>query len=153
MVVHELAHQWFGDSVSVHEWRDIWLNEGFATYAEWLWTGDHGGRSPQQAFDTAYATSPQIMWQTPPGNPPTNDLFSDHTGNSVYTRGAMTLQALRVAVGDDTFFRILRTWAQQRAGNTGTTDQFIALAEQLSGKSLHPLFGTWLYGTTRPDRP
>jgi aminopeptidase N len=90
VVVHEEAHQWFGDSVSLHDWRDVWLNEGFATYAEWLWTADHGGPSTQQAFDTAYSTSPQIMWQTPPGNPPTDDLFSDHTGGTVYTRGAMT---------------------------------------------------------------
>jgi aminopeptidase N len=153
VVAHELAHQWYGDSVSVHDWREIWLNEGFATYAEWLWSAGHGGPTEQQTFDAAYANSPQIMWQTPPGNPPVDDLFSERTGNSVYTRGAMTLQALRVTVGDAAFFRILREWAADRAGSTGTTEQFIALADRIAGKDLHPLFGAWLYGTSRPPPP
>ncbi len=153
VVAHELAHQWFGDSVSVHDWQQIWLNEGFATYAEWLWSAAHGGLTEQQIFDKLYAGSAKIMWQTPPGDPPTTDLFSEKTGGSVYTRGAMTLQALRIAVGDSTFFRILRTWAQQRAGSTGTTAQFVALADQLSGKQLDPLFAAWLFGTVRPPKP
>jgi aminopeptidase N len=153
VIAHELAHQWFGDSVSLHDWRDIWLNEGFATYAEWLWAADHNGPSPQQQFLTDYANSPQIMWATPPGMPPTNDLFSEHTGDSVYTRGAMTLQALRRSVGDTAFFQIVQAWAKQRAGSTGTTDEFIALAEQISGKNLDSLFAAWLFGTTRPAMP
>jgi aminopeptidase N len=151
VIAHEEAHQWFGDSVSLYNWRDIWLNEGFATYAEWLWAADHGGPTVQAQFQSAYNTSPQIMWRSPPGDPPTNDLFSEKDGDSVYTRGAMTLQALRNTVGDTAFFQILQTWAKQRAGSTGTTDEFISLAEHISGKPLQALFAAWLYGNSRPS--
>ncbi len=152
VIAHELAHQWYGDSVSVQRWQDVWLNEGFATYAEWLWAADHGGPTAQQQFDQDYAQSADIMWRTPPGDPPIDDLFSERTGNSVYTRGAMTLHELRLAVGDPAFFQILRTWASQRANSTGTTQQFIDLAEQISGRNLDSLFAAWLDGTSRPPR-
>jgi aminopeptidase N len=153
VVVHELAHQWFGDSVSVRSWSEVWLNEGFATYAQWLWTADHGGDSVQATFDDLYNASPPALWTTPPGDPPRDDLFTDNHGDSVYTRGAMTLQALRVTVGDDVFFRIVRAWAGQQAGGSASTAQFIALADQVSGRHLDQLFADWLYGTVRPGRP
>ena len=153
VVAHELAHQWYGDNISVANWQDIWLNEGFATYAEWLWTAGHGGPTEQQIFDQLYDSSPTVMWRTPPGNPPTDDLFSEKTGGSVYTRGGMTLHALRVTVGDAAFFQILRTWTAQRGGGNGTTQEFVDLAKQISGKNLDPLFNAWLYGTARPEKP
>jgi aminopeptidase N len=149
VVAHELAHQWFGDSVSVRYWRDIWLNEGFATYAEWLWGEHTGGRSVQQAFEQEYAALPPEAWQVAPANPGRAKLFS----RSVYRRGAMTLQALRIAVGDDAFFRILRTWAAEKRNGNATTAEFMTLAERISGRQLRGLFAAWLYATKRPPRP
>ncbi|MEN3609055.1 M1 family aminopeptidase [Plantactinospora sp. ZYX-F-223] len=151
VVVHELAHQWFGDALTVRQWRDIWLNEGFATYAEWLWEEHDGGSTPQETFDYYYREFPaeSPSWQLKIGDPGAAELLSP----VVYSRGAMTLQALRVTVGDAAFFDILRTWTASRAGGTVSTDEFIALAEQISGKSLDEFFAAWLYSTTKPAAP
>jgi aminopeptidase N len=149
-VVHELTHQWYGDSVSVHHWADIWLNEGFASYAEWLWSEHEGLGTAQQIFDRMYATpATSALWGTKVADPGPPNLFV----GAVYTRGAMTLHALRRAVGDPVFFRILRSWAQLHRGGNGSTEQFIALAERLSGRDLGPLFTSWLYTATKPARP
>ncbi|WP_433467234.1 M1 family metallopeptidase [Spirillospora sp. CA-128828] len=148
-VVHELAHQWFGDSVGLTRWQDIWLNEGFATYAEWLWRERTGRDSAGRIFKryrAQPASSP--IFSPPPGAPGAGKLF----GYSVYVRGAMCLQALRDRVGDRAFFTILRTWAAEHRHATATTPQFIALAERVSGKRLTGLFQTWLYSRTKPRR-
>src|SRR5205085_2607801 len=104
--VHELAHQWFGDSVAVQEWNDIWLNEGFASYAEWLWSEKQGEGTTQEIFDFLYnnvysASDP--FWQVRIGDPGAASIFD----NAVYDRGAMTLHQLRRTVGDAKFFSIL----------------------------------------------
>ncbi|MEV6845743.1 M1 family metallopeptidase [Actinoplanes sp. NPDC051411] len=150
VVVHELTHQWYGDSVSVEHWQDIWLNEGFATYAEWLWSGHEGLGTPQEIFDQLYATpATSKLWATKVADPGPPNLFV----GAVYDRGAMTLQALRVAVGDRSFFRILRSWAQLHRSGNGSTGQFIALAEHISGHDLGALFTVWLYTPSKPAHP
>ncbi len=149
VVAHELAHQWYGDSVSVRRWQDVWLNEGFASYAEWLWAEHQGERSVRQAFEDEYRRAGDEIWQVAPGDPGVAKLF----GSSVYKRGAMTLQALRLAVGDDTFFRILRTWAVEKRDGNATTAEFIAFCEHASGKDLGPLFDAWLFQRSRPALP
>nr|WP_203614500.1 M1 family metallopeptidase [Streptomyces sp. SID13726] len=150
-LVHESAHQWFGDSVSLTSWKDIWLNEGFATYAEWLYAEQHGGDSAQKAFDDLYARpASDGLWEFPPGDPGSGaNIF----GTPVYARGAMTLQVLRTTVGDRAFLRILRAWAAGHRDGHGTTAQFERLAEQVSGKKLDDLFRTWLYTPGKPNRP
>ncbi|MEU1184630.1 M1 family metallopeptidase [Streptomyces sp. NPDC005820] len=150
-LVHESAHQWFGDSVSLTTWKDIWLNEGFATYAEWLYSEQHGGASAQKNFDTLYATpATDGLWAYPPADPGSGaNIF----GSPVYARGAMTLQALRTEIGDRAFFRVLRAWAQQHRYGHGTTAQFERLAERESGKDLGALFQKWLYGAGKPSTP
>jgi Peptidase family M1 domain/Peptidase M1 N-terminal domain len=151
VIVHELAHQWFGDSLALARWQHIWLNEGFATYAEWLWAEHEGFATAQEIFDGNYFGIPEDdpFWSLTIGDPGPDALLD----GAVYTRGAMTLQQLRVTVGDDDFFRILRKWAQSREGDNVATDEFIRLAERISGEDLDELFDAWLFTPGRPALP
>jgi aminopeptidase N len=147
VIAHELAHQWYGDSVALERWQDIWLNEGFATYAEWLWAEHEGKSTVRQSFDRQYSG---FDWSVPPGNPGATRIF----GDAVYQRGAMTLQALRRTIGDPAFFGLLKSWAVEHKDGNVTTDDFIAAAEKAAGgKDLGPLFQAWLFGTARPPAP
>jgi len=149
VVAHELAHQWYGDSLTLAAWKHIWLNEGFATYAEWLWSEHEGQATVQESFEGLYNAIPEDdpFWSVVIGDPTPEFLFDF----AVYGRGAMTLQQLRLAVGDDDFFEILQRWAKSRAGQNVTTGQFIALAERVSGEDLDELFETWLFTPGKPD--
>jgi Peptidase family M1 domain/Peptidase M1 N-terminal domain len=148
VVVHELAHQWFGDSLTLRRWRHIWLNEGFATYAEWLWSEHAGRATADQIFADAYAIPAEDpFWSLKIGDPGAETLLEF----PVYLRGAMTLHRLRERVGDQDFFRILRTWATTREGDLVTTGQFIAHAERISGEELSGLFHRWLFTRRKPQ--
>jgi aminopeptidase N len=151
-LAHELAHQWYGDSVTLARWRDIWLNEGFAEWSSWFWSEHAGQQSAQQFFDRLYATSAKDtgFWNPPPGNPGSAaDLFA----GSIYDRGAMTLQALRVELGNDrAFLGLLRDWqAAHRYGNARVED-FVRFTEhrfpQLT--DLPHFFDVWLYQRGKP---
>ena len=143
ILLHELSHQWVGDAVSLTTWKDIWLNEGFATYSEWLWSERTGG--PDAATRARRYGGGDFA--TPPGDPGPDELFQA----SVYVRGGMTLQALREAVGDDAFFRVLRTWVDEHSGGAASTEDFVALAERISGQQLDDLFARWLYAPGLPS--
>ncbi|WP_370881821.1 M1 family metallopeptidase [Catenuloplanes nepalensis] len=146
VVAHELAHQWFGDSVSIGGWQHIWLNEGFASYAEWLWAEKDRKISVQSQFDDVYGL---MDWTVPTGDPGPANIFS----GAVYRRGALAVHALRLTVGDDAFFKILKAWTTERRNGNAVTADFIALSERVSGKSLRPLFDAWLFGTAQPPVP
>ncbi|MEV1240585.1 M1 family metallopeptidase [Nonomuraea sp. NPDC049750] len=148
LLSHELAHQWFGDAVTPTRWKDIWLNEGFATYAEWLWQDKLGTKKLQDSFDEAYSRAPEDeFWQTPAADPGgAAGLFKD----AVYSRGAMTLHVLRGAVGDRAFFTILRTWVNDHKYGNADTAAFIALAQRVSGRDLGTLFDQWLFQRGKP---
>ncbi|OII63274.1 metallopeptidase [Streptomyces sp. CC53] len=148
VLVHELAHQWYGDSVSPETWRDMWLNEGFATYAEWLYAEDLSGTPARQAHEAAFADD--ANWAFPPAEPPGPEHIS---GAPVYGRGAMVLQKLRESVGDEVFFTILKGWAAEHRHGNASTDDFTRYAEARSGRDLTPLWDTWLYGEEKPPRP
>jgi aminopeptidase N len=149
-VVHEIAHQWFGNSVTLSTWNDIWLNEGFARWSEWRWTeAQPGGRTAQQQFDISYATPATNtgFWNPPAGDPGGPELMFDGT---IYTRGALTIQALRQKIGETAFSTLLKRWyADNKDGNVTTAD-FVALSEEVSGQQLDAFFQTWLYTPGKP---
>jgi aminopeptidase N len=149
-VVHELAHQWFGDHVSVDRWRDIWLNEGFASWFEWRYAETHGGKPAQQKLLARYAgyNADDPLWRKNLADPGKHHLFSF----PVYERGAMAVQALRTRIGEKAFDRLLRTWVQRRGDGTGRVGQFERLAEEVSGQQLDRFFDTWLRDGRKPAR-
>ncbi len=146
---HELAHQWFGNSVSPATWEDIWLNEGFATYAELLWLEhDQGAGALEVAAENLYRAMERFK-ADPIGSPPPDDLFNA----GVYFRGALTLHALRLEIGDEAFFDFLKAYYAAYAYGNATTEDLIALAEEIGGEELDDFFQAWLYETDMPALP
>lgn len=154
LLVHELAHQWFGDSVTPKSWRDMWLNEGFATYAEWLWEEDEGGDSAQDTFDELYEEGEDEypdLWAFPPAEPTSGAHISD---DPVYQRGAMVVHKIRQQVGDDTFYDIVQGWtAEHRHGNAGTDDFTAYVEQQAPDEDFDAIWDEWLYGEGKPAHP
>jgi aminopeptidase N len=149
LVAHELAHQWFGNSLTVADWRHIWLNEGFSHYAEWLWSESSGGPPARELAKRSWAAMSVLPQDLIVADPGVRRMFDDR----VYQRGALALQALREAVGDNVFFEVLREWTTAGRHATVTTEGFVSRAERVAGRPLGELFRAWLYEPRLPSLP
>jgi aminopeptidase N len=164
-LLHEIAHQWVGNSVSPETWQEIWFNEGWATWLTWYWANEENGSptTPAQQLTNNYDAPEDcsddpaqgtVCWEQPPAliEDPA-DLFHLFP---VYTRGAMTIEAYRQIVGEDAFFAFAGTLVEEFAYGNISTEEFIDLAMESSGLSgselnlLGDFFDQWLYGTTKP---
>ncbi|MEJ7755913.1 MAG: M1 family aminopeptidase [Nocardioidaceae bacterium] len=150
VIVHEMAHQWFGDAVALQRWKSIWINEGYATYAEWIFAADRGGQSAERRFRDLYErySAGDTFWKLRIGDPGPNNIFD----GAVYVRGAMTLHALRNRIGGDAFFKLSRRWVK-RPGGVASMGDYRRLAERISGEDLGSFFDAWLYSGDKPDLP
>lgn len=154
-IAHEVAHQWFGDVITPAQWKDIWLNESFATWSEWWWEEKHGGLTvgdrARQVYNSRAFPDPanRPYWSVKISDPQRDTMFNQR----VYTGGGMVLQFLREKIGHEKFMTLLRTWVAQNKGGNVTTAQFTALAKKVAGQDLDPFFNTWIFSTGRPPLP
>ena len=153
LVAHELAHQWFGDQISLADWSEIWLNEGFAQWAQWYWDDHDGGQVIEDRVDALCGISAGDtgFWNPPPAAVPGPEVMFDDT---VYDRGAMTLQRLREWIGDADFFSLMSTWAGQDPLGSVTTPELIAMVKSISSEDdvdIDEFFADWVYDAGKPD--
>jgi aminopeptidase N len=149
LVAHELAHQWFGNSVGVDSWRHIWLNEGLACYAEWVWSEAAGKETADACARAAHRRLAGLPQDIVLGDPGAALMFDDR----IYKRGALLVHALRVTIGERRFWALLHEWTAKHAFATVTTDDFRELAARIGQQPLDELFDAWLDETALPPLP
>ncbi|MEV5385724.1 M1 family metallopeptidase [Streptomyces sp. NPDC052721] len=156
IMVHELSHQWFGDSVTPRSWSDVWLNEGHATWYEALYAEETAHRPLEDRMKTAYGSSDR--WRRdggPPARPkpPVPGQKISIFRPSVYEGAALVLYALRQEIGRPAFERLERIWVREHRDDTATTADFVRLASATAGRDLSGFFKAWLYGEKTPPMP
>ncbi|MFF8673229.1 M1 family metallopeptidase [Streptomyces sp. NPDC015242] len=156
IMVHELAHQWFGDSVTPRTWSDLWLNEGHATWYEALYAEEQAGKPMRDRMRLAYGASDR--WRAsggPPAAPkaPRPGDKTDIFRPNVYDGAALVLYALRQEIGRPAFERLQRAWVTRHQDGTASTRDFVRLAAEIAGRDLDTFFQGWLYGEKTPPMP
>ncbi|MFJ2440024.1 MULTISPECIES: M1 family metallopeptidase [unclassified Streptomyces] len=156
VMVHELAHQWFGNSVSPYRWSDLWLNEGHATWYEARYAEEHAGKPLEARMREAYRLSDS--WRARGGPPAAPEPAAAGYQISlfrpvVYDGSALVLYALRHELGADAFQRLERDWVRDHRDGTATTEDFVALASRIGGRDLSGFFAAWLYARKTPPMP
>jgi hypothetical protein len=147
-MVHELTHQWYGDAVAPADWNGLWVNEGMATWAPTRYAGTNTETAYFNSWSSTGAGS--ALWTVPPSGMSTpQQLF----GWQSYTRGAMTYEALRAAIGDTAFLALIKQWQTDFGGQTKRWTDLVALAQQLSGRDLTAFFQDWIYDADKPAWP
>jgi aminopeptidase N len=148
LIAHELAHQWFGNSLTVSRWQHIWLHEGFACYAEWLWSEANGGSSAHELALRHLVLLGQQPRDIVVGDPGPRLLFDDR----VYKRGALGLHAVRREIGDAEFFGALRSLTERlRFGHVEPHDVVAAFSAAPGGEGVRQLIQRWIYEKALPS--
>jgi aminopeptidase N len=154
VLVHELAHQWFGDDVAPAEWSDVWLNEGHATWYEAQYADAKFGVSFVDRMMAAYEVGNQDRADFGPVARPSSNELLELFSNNVYDGGALVLYALHNRIGERKFYELQREWAKRYGGESATTLDFILLAAKVSrDPGVVPFLIRWLYGETIPPMP
>jgi aminopeptidase N len=145
VVVHETAHQWFGDSVSLESWADICLNECFASYAQWLWEEAKEGKNLDQKFRTEVARASDRLWHGK-----LYDMGPGKEFTAVYHKGPLALHALRRQIGDPAFDRVLREWPARHRDSNASWAQFENFVGEVAGQDLRGFFDAWFRSEGKP---